>query len=549
MKTKKLMALLMAMVMLLGCLAACSTPDNGTTTKAPNKESTGAANEGATDAPTEEPTTEEQSLFNGPGELPIVNEPVTLKVLTQHKTSNGANASTAGVWEWLEKQTGIHFEVESYTLEELASKIPLIMSTPDQMPDLFLYANINDADIVQYGQNGQLLQLDDLIEQYGVNIKQMFEEVDEAYGGAVSSDGKIYAVPSINGKPSVVQYAINTRFLENAGIDKIPTTLEELYDAMVIMRKCDPNGDGIVGNELLWSGVPKIFKRQALSMVGIACYWPFEGCIFDDKDGEVYFVPTSDEYKYLLTYLRDMYKIGALDPEVFTQSTNQYKDKFYQDLTFIGERVDDPESSGYKGLSGSAWVTPFTSAVHDTPIVIKGADYTVNTGAISAYTEYPEICMMVLDYLYSEDATRVSAYGFDGVDYKVVTEDPWVLEKISNDIAIGQGPTCLSLPKWIRERMVQKGVTKLAVDKYNQQVEYGVVGWQNYVKLTAEEADSINVLSADLGFYCDDYFAGFITGTYDLEKDWDAYVKTCESMKVDELTKVYQAAYDRYVGK
>ena len=159
MKTKKLMALLMAMVMLLGCLAACSTPDNGTTTKAPNKESTGAANEGATDAPTEEPTTEEQSLFNGPGELPIVNEPVTLKVLTQHKTSNGANASTAGVWEWLEKQTGIHFEVESYTLEELASKIPLIMSTPDQMPDLFLYANINDADIVQYGQNGQLLQL------------------------------------------------------------------------------------------------------------------------------------------------------------------------------------------------------------------------------------------------------------------------------------------------------------------------------------------------------------------------------------------------------
>ena len=50
----------------------------------------------------------------------------------------------------------------------------------------------------------------------------------------------------------------------------------------------------------------------------------------------------------------------------------------------------------------------------------------------------------------------------------------------------------------------------------------------------------MSVVAADLGLYCDDYFVGFITGNYDIEKDWDEYVKTCESMKASELTEIYQ---------
>lgn len=543
MKRNKILALLLSSAVVAGCLAGCGQQASTKQESSTAESKVEVSKETATPAPTEEP-----ALFNGPGELPIVNEPITLKVLTQHKASNGANASTAGVWEWLEEQTGIHFEVESYTAEELGSKVPLIMATPDDMPDLFLYCNLKDADVVQYGQNGQLLQLDGLIEEYGVNIKEMFETIEESYGGAVSSDGNIYALPCVNGKPAAVQYAINTRFLENSGIKGIPSTLEELYNAMVIMRKSDANGDGIVGNEILWSGVPKIFKRQALSMVGIACYWPFEGCIYDDRDGEVFFVPTSEEYKYLVTVLRDMYAIGALDPEIFTQTNNEYKDKFNADLTFIGESAADPESPAFNGITGSYYPVPFTSAVHDEPMIVKSADYNVNLGSISAYTEYPEICMMVLDFMYSEEATRVSAYGLEGIDYKTVSEDPWVIEKVSDDIALQQGPTVLSLPKWVRSSMIQKGTTKLVQSRYAQLDNYGKLGWQNYVKLTAEEADEVSVLSADLGLYCDDYFVGFITGSYDIEKDWDAYVKTCESLKEKELTAVYQKAYNRYMG-
>ena len=108
--TKKMLAMVLATAMLLGCLAGCRTNDPAKeTTKAPND---AASTQSGTTGETEKETETEPSLFNV-GTLPIVNEPVTLKILT----IDGADgkASDAGVWAWLEEQTGIHFEVESYS--------------------------------------------------------------------------------------------------------------------------------------------------------------------------------------------------------------------------------------------------------------------------------------------------------------------------------------------------------------------------------------------------------------------------------------------------
>lgn len=536
-RNKKMFALLLAVSMSVGCLAGCG-----------NNEAVSSSETKQTEQSTASAEMEEKSLFNV-GELPIVNEPVTLKVLVQDPvTKMYTSAGDAGYWTWLEEQTGIHFEVESYSTEELKNKLPLIMASPDQMPDLFIDCGFSDSDILNYGSGGQLLKLNDLIDEYGTNIKAMFEESSTALGASVVSDGSIYSLPAMNGVPSYVMYAINTRFLENSGVEKIPTTLEELKDAMLVMRTKDANGDGIVGNELLWSDELKSFKRQALSMVGIACYWPWQGCIFDDHDGEVYFAPTSEEYKYLLGVLKELYAAGCIDQEIFTQSLDQIKEKFYGDLTFIGNRADDPEGTSYKGMAGWTYVEPFSSAVHDKGFYTLGSDYQVYLGSVSAYTEYPEICTLVLDYMYSKEASIVSKFGLEGVDYTVQTEDPWVVVSSSPDFALGNGYTSILAPRWLTDEIVQPQKTTLTKNRAALYTEYGRFGWQNYVHLTQEQADQVSVLGTDLGLYCDDYFVGFITGSYDLEKDWDAYVKACESMGVAELIEIYQGAYNVFFG-
>lgn len=520
MKMKKILALTLAVLMLASCIVGCNPSED-------------------------EPGNVEFNV----GSLPIVNEKITLKVLTQDPTDKKySSAGEAGYWKWLEEKTGIHFEVESYSKDELANKLPLIMSDPNQMPDLFIGCGFSEAMVVSYGAEGQLLKLNDLINQYGTNIKTMFEESDTALGASVLADGSIYALPTMNGSPNQVMYAINERFLDNCGLE-VPTTLEELAAAMKTMKNMDANKNGIVGDELLWSCEPKSFKRQALSMVGIACYWPWQGVIVDDHDGEVYFVPTSDEYKYLLSVLHDLYTTGCIDQEIFTQDFAQVVDKRDRDLTFINEYVDDPELANFVGVDGWAYITNVTSAVHDTPVYPLASDYQVAIGAVSKFTKYPEICTLVLDYMYSEEASIVSKYGIEGTDYTVKTEDPWIIESISTDIVLGYGYTPFGAPSWIKSEMLMPKTTALQNQREEKKLESGRFAWQNYLHLTTEQSTTLNEINADLGLLCDDYWAGFITGTYDLDKDWDNYVRQCEQLRCDEAVEIYQDAYDVYFGQ
>ena len=72
------------------------------------------------------------------------------------------------------------------------------------------------------------------------------------------------------------------------------------------------------------------------------------------------------------------------------------------------------------------------------------------------------------------------------------------------------------------------------------------MAFQNYLHYTTEESEALSTYEAELGGYLDDYFAGFITGTYDLDKDWDAYVAKCNSLGADKVVEIYQAAYNRF---
>ncbi len=523
MKMKNILALSLAVLLLASCLVGCGGGGGGKTDVKFNVDS-----------------------------LPIVDEPITLRVLCQEvsATSAAGSAANAGYWKWLSEKTGINFQIEAYSKDELANKLPLIMTNPKQMPDLFIGCNFDETMVIGYGNGGQLLKLNDLIEEYCPNIQYMFDNNPTALGASVIYDGSIYALPAMNSTPAKVTYSMNERFLANSGITETPKTLEALRDAMLIMRDSDANGNGTVGDEILWCAEPSSFKRQALSMVGIKCYWPWEGVIVDDKDDVVYFAPTSDEYKYLLGILHELYAAGCIDNEIFSQDYNSVVAKRDNDQLFMCSWVDDPElGDAWMGTSGWTWPEPLTSAVHDTPIISVGSDYQVAIGAVSKFTKYPEICALVLNFMYSKEASIVSQFGLEGVDYTVKTEDPWVIKSTDPNIVLGYGVTPVLAPRWVTTDVLQPKATALGNLIESNVQEYGTMGWQNYVHLTTAQAERLAELATDLGRHCDDYWAGFIKGTYSLETDWDAYVAACKQMKCDEIVSIYQAAYNTFFGK
>lgn len=547
MKTKKFMALLLATIMLLSCLVGCGTPSDGKTTQAPDNQTTGT---GTTDAGTTEAET--QSLFNEPGTLPIVNEPVTLKVITvdHNNVHNDNKTSNSKLWAWLEEKTGVHFEVESMPAEELKQKLPLIMATPKDMPDLFFRCNFSSADVQNYGVNGQLLELDELLEKYAPNVQDCFDTVSGMYGASISADGHFYSLPSYNASVARVVPSMNQKYLDNIGM-KAPTTFEELYEVFkAILAHDDPNGDGKENNEFCWSDEFSEFRRLATTMAGLNCYWPWNGPQFDNNGDEVFFVQTSDRYRDMLRWLNKFYVEGMIDPETFTQTYEEAKAKFAENRAFLKWTIADPENKAWNGVEGD-FPAVFKMYKEDTPLVTIGAGYQTDIGAVSAYTEYPEICVMVMDFLFSEEGSQMACFGKEGVDYSVKTRDPlWVVNDIDDTHGAGESKSeyAVLVPRWRRDEW-KAGTPTVTNGKINELVaEYGVFAFQNYLKFTSEESDSIATYSADLSLYCDDYFVGFVNGTYDIEKDWDAYVAECVKMKSKELTAVYQQAYNRFFG-
>lgn len=532
---KKMMAFTLATLMAFSAVG-CGSEDVTTTTPA-----TDTVSESVTEI------VEETPLYNV-GTLPIVNEPVTIKILTQDVTGRPfTKAADAGIWTWLEEQTGITIEVESYPAEELKTKLPLIMASPDEMPDIFLRCDFKETDVMNYGQNGQLLELDSYIEEFGTNIQACFDTLDYAYGASVSADGHIYALPSFNGSKTLVSYSMNKEWLDAIG-KETPATLEELYEVFKVIQASDANGNGDATDEICLSGDPKTFKRMMLSIVGINCYWPWEGCLFDAKDDKVFFVETTDEYKYMLQWLNKCYEEGMLDNEIFTQESAQLKAKKEANQVFMFNGYMDPENTP---VTGGMFPVPLTSEVSDTPLIAASAPYQVATGAIAANTEYPEVCVLLLDYLFSEEASKAAYWGLEGVDYKVTDEADFVIEGLGEEdgfIGSRNYKTAMIMPYWNRDEWIQPATTEMGRALNEIQGAYGQVAFQNYLHFTNEEVEQVNVIAADLGLYLDDHYVGFITGTYDIEKDWDEYVKKCQQMGADELTKIYQTAYNRYYG-
>lgn len=523
---KKTLAFFLAVLMMLS-VVGCVQPNNGT-----NPSSDGGS--------------EGTPLYNV-GSLPIVNEPVTIKILTQDPVNRPfSDARDAGIWEWLEEKTGINIEVESYPAEELKQKLPLIMASPDEAPDIFLNCGFKEADIMNYGQNGQILVLDDYIEQYGTNIKACFDELDYAYGASVSADGHIYSLPAFNGTKTVVSHSMNREFLERIDMEA-PTTLEELYEVFKKIQASDANGNGDPNDEICLTGTPKSFKRVMLSIVGLNCYWPWEGALFDAKDDEVFFVETSEQYKYMLQWLHTFYKEGMMDNEFFTQTSDQLFAKKDADRCFMFDSYMDPFNTN---VTGCEIYTPLTSAVNDTPLVTASAPYQVAIGAISAHTKYPEVCMLLLDYLFTEEASQVAYWGIEGVDYTVTDKENWVIECIGKNDGYGAHgyKTAMIMPYWNRDEWIQPAGSALAQKVQDVQGVHGEVAFQNYLHFTTDESEEISVLAADLGLYLDDHYVGFITGTYDIETEWDDYVAMCKQLGADRLTEIYQDAYNRYYG-
>jgi putative aldouronate transport system substrate-binding protein len=86
---------------------------------------------------------------------------------------------------------------------------------------------------------------------------------------------------------------------------------------------------------------------------------------------------------------------------------------------------------------------------------------------------------------------------------------------------------------------------------YNAWQVWAAEPWQTIqfppVYLTEDEEAIVKPIMNDVNTLVDENVNGFITGAKNLTGDYDDMVAMIKSRGIDEATKVYQAAFDRYL--
>ncbi|WP_281888729.1 extracellular solute-binding protein [Paenibacillus sp. YYML68] len=530
-------------------LTACST-DTGDTDKEGTKDSPNAA------------------IVNPPGQFPIVNEKIKLKVLVRGNALV-ENFNTNGYTKWLENKTNIQVEWIVADEKNYLEQLNLALSGGD-LPDVIMNMGISPEQQMVYGEQGVFVSWTELIEKYGPNTQNIFKEMPEVKEAITAPGNKIYSLPYVN---ECYHCSMNFKlyvykpWLEKLGL-KEPSTLDEFYQMLKAFKEKDPNGNG---------------KPDEIALVGATgtrtLIDPFimNSFIYDDglkrmivKDGKIDVVYNKPEWKEGLLYLRKLYKEGLIAPQSFTQDDASLK-KVAENpdvaiagampahspstITIVegpsGRWLDYQPIAPLKGPSGKQ--TSFWN-----PYDKIRAGHFIMTNA----NKYPEATMRWADAMYEFEANLYSNFGVENsswkwaqpgdvgrdgqpakyrllIPYGRVQNESWAQYGVNyrTDKDWYAGQAVLKLPD--KEKMYYE-VTKKNYEPYRPDIKSIVPP----LFFAPSDSQALAELDKTINDYVKTMIARFITGDADIEKEWSSYLSTLEKMNLKTYLEIYQKAYE-----
>ncbi|WP_455618403.1 sugar ABC transporter substrate-binding protein [Eisenbergiella sp.] len=305
MKKRKILSLLLASAMCVGLLAGCG----GSGQTAGNAESAAGGGDSTPSA---------NDVAGGEADL----SPITF----EYYNADGKNADWDNpVARAITEVTGVTLEV-SYPVSSTgdpAEDVALMIAN-NEYPDL-IYAKGSATDLYEAGA---FIDMTDLIEQYGPNIKKMYGEELEKLKWGEGDDG-IYQL-SYAGVNAQTLTTGGTCQIQWAAVKendyKYPTTLEE-YEALIkkYMKEHPKTEDGLDTIGITMSASDWHWMITLGNPAGfIADAAPDNGQWLIDENYNVTYKHTSPEEKEYFKWLNRMYNEGILDQDFATQTDDDY---------------------------------------------------------------------------------------------------------------------------------------------------------------------------------------------------------------------------------
>ena len=554
MMLKKVMALLLAVVMVFTLATACGSKQDAQGEK--TQEGSQKAQEGnSTD-----------NAGSGESTLPITKDPLTLSCWTALNANAAAvvkDYSEIEAMKVIKEKTGIDVKWMHPPVGQEKEQFNLMISTSD-LPDVIEYNWPTDysGGPQKAIQDGVLIPLNDLIDQYAPNFKKILEENPEVKKQISTDNGDIYCFPYLYLDPKLEGpfqgFQIREDWLKKLGLE-MPSTIDDWYNVLTAFKKNDPNENG-ESDEIPFGAqkTPEFYWfMTAWGMTPQYTGWY-------RVNNEIKFVYLQPEYEEYLRTMAKWYKEGLIDPDFAITDAKGFDSKVTTNKTgsyfgYPGSRLGrymtlmEKENPGIK-LAGVPYPVLKTG---DKPIVGHKNNMFTGLGAgLTPANKHLAETVKWLDYRYGEEGHMLLEYGIEGKSYTMKDGEPVYTEEITKNpeglaMALAMAKYCTGSFNVARvhdfESEKQQQARPEQVDALNAWFIESKDRNLPPLILSPEDSQEYSNIMNEVTTFVTETEAKVIMGAQPIESfDFAQYTKTLKDMGIDQAIKTQQDALDRY---
>lgn len=576
---QKKFALLLVLALLASLLSACG---NGASSSAVSSAEPTTAPEEVTASATEtpqpeadstevssaqEPTDEALDAPSGhksiadaapdiPMELPLTTEDVTFTYFTTLNpqiTGYMSDLSENLFYQTAKEMTGVNIDFHLASPDTQTENFQLMIAGGD-------YDDLIGSEGANYTGGVELAIQDDVYvnildyEEYAPHYFDLVRREEYDYASLLTDSGYMagFGIVYTEEQPLNQGYMIRQDWLDEQGLDT-PTTYDQWYDVLCNFRdnyNCTPLA--LTGFNI--SGLSAGFGVYGdVSFMSVPVYV---------NDGTVEFGWVQDSYKDYIQLMHDWFADGLIDAdELLNSAPFPDEDKIITDKRGIW-KVERDNMVYYADLAQDpdfrAVAIPYPSMNEGETTHFKELTPNLATPALYVTTGCEDVPLLIqwLDFRYSKEGATLANYGTEGYTFEYGADgNPEFTDVITNN---DQGMTCSlamnvftlwrceCLYDAYRMNSTFTDDQKAAPDIWAQNSDAQCT--LPSVTLTASEGETASSIYSDVYTYAAEHITKFISGDEDMSQ-YDAFVAQLSTMKIDELTEIYQAAYDRYVNR
>ena len=503
-------------------------------------------------------------------------EKATITGLTNFPASTESEPNNRTIFKRLEEQTNVHVDWRTIQSDQWGDTIKLEMSNAKTLPDFVFNAGFGEADLLKYGKQGVIINLEEYIDKYMPNLKKVFDQAPEYKAMCMDADGHIWALPWIEQlgyQKTAIQLLDNMPFINVAWLNflglEMPTTVDEFEAVLIAFRdnadklkaEFSIDGDIIPMSFIMNDGGqdPYILINGFGEGYGDPDTWKH---LVVTDEGKVVSDATSEGFKKGTAWLHSLYEQNLIDVEAFTQEWSTYVAKGKSGrygVCFSWDIGNIATLEGWEPLpmlkADTLCITPETASFT--------SGFQRGRCVVTAMAKNPALVCSWLDQMYAPIQSAQNNWGTYGEDDGF---DIFVMGKNDKgEDMLQHAPLGDKSPVEVREAESVNGPLAILDSYYGVYVTcpddaqyrldwieeiYTPVCKAKYCLpnffMTQEDTVTDSNLSADLGKCVNEFKSRAVLEGF-TDADWDQFQADLKAYKLDEYVALYQKYFDAYL--